>query len=264
MTYKSPLLPLLLSMVGALPSVPALACIGNEPARDQIVLYESLAPRKPGSPALPQERTLRAGDLVSVLAPVKAVLTLVDEPRDRPQPLLLPLEEVRFRLLAAQGGGRLAPEAESARGGKAADVMSWRRFGAQGIGLVYIQVSGAGRERLIRLDVQPAKVIPRGGRVRGNETSQSEPLSITMFDTLELELPGAPGDGWAILPANGSGLKLAAVEAVVPAKADPAAIERVRLRFSQLSASGYETKLTVTSAGKNFSFIIRHLPIPTC
>lgn len=264
MTVQSSLLPLLLALGAVMTSGPALACIGDQPARDQIILYESLAPRKPGSVGLPQERSMRGGDLISVLAPVKAVLTLVDEPRDRPLPVLLALDEARFRLLVAQGGGRLVPEAEPVRGGKAADAMSWRRFGAQGTGLVYIQVSGAGREGLIRLDVQPAKVIPRGGLVRGNETSQSEPLSITMFDTLELELPGAPGDGWAIVPTDGSGLKLAAVEAVVLEKAASAPAERVRLRFSQLSASGYETKLTVTSAGKNFSFIIRRRSIPTC
>lgn len=264
MTFQTSLFPLLITVGAAMLTAPAFACMADQPARGQVVLFESLASRKLGTPHLPQERSLRAGDLISVLAPARAVLTLVDEPRDRPQPVLLALDEARFRTLAAQGGGRVAPEADAVMGGNRAGAMSWHRFGAQGSGLVYIQLSHAGREGLIRLDVQPPKVTPRGQTVRGNENNQAEPLFITMFDSLELDLPGSPGDGWTVTPADARGLKLVAVEAVAANKAAEAASDRVRLRFSQNSALGPETGLTVSGAGKRFSFVIRSRAIPAC
>jgi hypothetical protein len=265
MKFRQCLLPLLIAVGAGAPSL-ALACIGDEPARDQIVLIEGLESRQTGNAGLPQERTMQSGGLISILAPAKAVLSIFDE-KGPSTTALVALDEARYRTLSAQGGATVPPEAAmiiTKVGSDAGSSLVWRRFGAPKAGIVYVRVSRAGHEGLIRLDIKPPKAVVRGGVVRGTENSQSEPLDITMFDRFELELPGAPGDGWTITPAETSGLKLVSVEAVEPGKASEATAPRVRLRFSQTSSSGYETKLDVVSGSKHFSFIVRRRPIPTC
>lgn len=261
---------LLIALSAILSSGLASACIGDRPARAQILVKLKLeSPRH--APDAPEEHALQVGDLVTLMLPAKAIVTPI-EPQGASEPIVVTLEEARYLALSDQGGGTAFPDLRvmkiPVRSGPGTDL---RRFGVAHAGIAYLRISHAGRVQFVRLNVAPAKVIRRGKVVRGTEaTTAAQPLGLEVFDTLELELPGTPGDGWSVTPAEATGFKLMSIETVdaaPPGQVAGVPVQRVRLRFSTTSSHNgnrAEVTLDVKNNSNQFTFTLRRQATPTC
>lgn len=248
MTFQRPRTGLLVALCGLgallLTSGLAFACISDRPARAQILVNMDPWKRQVADGDIPVEHTLHVGDLVTLLLPAKAVVTVI-EATGATEPALVALEETRYLALSDQGGGVAFPEMRAARltlpSGPGTGV---RRFGAAKAGRVYLRVSHAGRIQWVRMDISAAVEVSRGKVVRGNETTTTaagQALGVGGYDTLELELPGQAG-------------------------AEPA--PRVRLRFVKASLTnaspGVEVRLDVKNRSSQYNFTIHRQATPTC
>jgi hypothetical protein len=217
--------------------------------RAQIVLLPLLQPPRLAVATPPDERALRAGDLISILVHDQATLKFVD--KGAPPATVVALDEARYRELSAQGGGRVPePGLPRMRG------YSWKRFGAAKAGVVHLQISQAGEVKWYRFDIGAAPEFKYGRVVRRTDAEQREPLSLTDYDELVLDLPGEAGDGWTVGPVGVSGLKLVSVAQV--------AGRRVSLTLAVVRAEGVpaEPTLVVTSGARQFVFAWRRAGVP--
>ncbi len=250
----------------------AFGCISDRPARAQILVDMDPWKRQAADADIPVEHALHAGDLVTLLLPAKAVVTTIEAPGVA-EPALVALEETRYLALSDQGGGRAFPDVRTAKltlpSGPGTGI---RRFGAAHAGRVYLRVSHAGRIQWVRLDITAAVEVPRGKVVMGNEATAGagQPLGVGGYDTLELELPGQPGDGWSVTPAQDVGFQLVSIDSV-PALTPQAGAEpvpRVRLRFVKASLThsspGFEVRLDVKNRSSQYNFTIHRQATPTC
>jgi hypothetical protein len=251
----------------------AFGCSTDRPVRSQILVNMDPWKRQAAYTGTPVEHTLHAGDLVTLLLPAKAVVTAI-EAAGGADPALVTLDEAAYLALSDQGGGVAFPDLRGAKltlsSGPGTGI---RRFGAARAGRVYLRVSHAGRIRWVRLDITQAVEIPRGTVVRGNETTTTaakQALGVGGYDTLELELPGQPGDGWSVTPAQEVGFQLVSIDSI-PALAPQAGaepVQRVRLRFAKASPAssspGVEVRLDVNNRSSQYNFTIRRQATPTC
>lgn len=217
--------------------------------RAQIVLLPLLQPPKLAVAAPPEERVLRAGDLISVFVPDKSTLKFIE--KGALSDTLVALDEPRYRELSAQGGGHVAePGLPPMRG------YAWKRFGAAKTGVVHLQISQAGETRWYRFDIGAAPEFKYGRDVRRSDAQQNEPLSLTDYDQLVLDLPGEAGDGWAIGPAAASGLKLVSLV--------QAAEHRVSVTLAVVRSDGMprEPSLVVSSGTRQFVYAWRRAAVP--
>jgi len=217
--------------------------------RAQIVLMPLLQAPKLALAAPPEERTLRAGDLISLFVPDKATLKFVE--KGEPSATLVALDEARYRELSVQGGGRVPePGFPPVRG------HGWKRFGAAKPGVVHLQISQAGESRWYRFDIGAAPEFTYGRVVKRSDAEQHEALYLTDYDELVLDLPGEAGDGWTVGPASTSGLKLVSVA--------QAAEHRVILTLAVVRAERVpaEPSLVVTCGSQQFVFAWRRAGVP--
>lgn len=217
--------------------------------RAQIVLLPILQPARLALGTFPEERTLRAGDLISVFVSDKAELRFFEKGEE--STTLVPLDEEHYRELSLQGGGHVAePGFPSVRG------YSWKRFGAARPGIVHFQIRQAGEFKWFRFDITAAPEFKYGSVVHRTDADQSAVLSLTDYDQLVLDLPGEVGDGWSVRQETGHGLKLVSLS--------QAASHRVTLTLTVLRQDGevQEQTLLVTSASKQFNFVWRRIGVP--
>ena len=250
----------------------AFGCISDRPARAQILVNMDPWKRQDANGDTPVEHTLHAGDLVTLLLPPKAVVTAI-EALGVAEPALVALEETRYLALSDQGGGVAFPDVRAANltlpSGPGTGI---RRFGAAHAGRVYLRVSHAGRIQWVRLDITTAVEVPRGKVVTGNEATAvaRQPLGVGGYDTLELELPGQPGDGWSVTPAQDVGFQLVSVDSVpaLTPQGGAAPAPRVRLRFVKASLPKgirvFEGRLEVKPRSSQYNFTIHRQATPTC
>jgi hypothetical protein len=81
-----------------------------------------------------------------------------------------------------------------------------------------------------------------------------------MFDSLELELPGLPGDGWTISISAGA-VSIHSITAVVSAAAY--APPRVRIR-PELQQKEREQMLEVRRGGMNWHYMLQSSSVSPC
>ena len=206
---------------------------------------------------------------MTLWVPPTAAVTQVD-PKEGSDPVLVALDERHYIKFSGEGNGipypygsaREEPLPARMRGGL-------RRFGAAHEGRVYLRIRHAGQVHLVRLDIAAATEAPRGHRVVGTEsTPAGTTLSVDGYDSLELELPGNPADGWSVTAPAESGFRLESIESVesaTPVGAAPAQA-RVVLRFSASSAvrGGGSALLLVKRKGGEFRFTVERRPTPRC
>ncbi|WP_457419146.1 hypothetical protein [Roseateles sp. P5_E7] len=217
--------------------------------RAQIVLLPLLQAPRLAVAAPPEERSLRAGDLISIFVSDKATLKFVE--KGEPSATLVALDEARYRELSAQGGGRVPePGLPPVRG------HSWKRLGAAKAGIVHLQISQAGEVKWYRFDIGAAPEFKYGRVVKRSDAEQHEALSLTDYDELVLDLPGEAGDGWTVGPAATSGLKLVSLS--------QAAVHRVSLTLAVARSEGVpaEPSLVVSNGTKQFVFAWRRAAVP--
>ncbi len=211
--------------------------------RAQILLLPILQPAKLAANAAPDERVLRAGDLISIFLPDGAELKFLDA-NGPSKDVVVALGEARYRELSVQGGGHVPdPGIPPVRG------HAWKRFGAAKAGVVHLQIRKGGEIKWFRFEVGAAPEFKYGSTVRRGEQDQGEPVSLTEFDQLVLELPGEVGDGWTTNGEAASGLKLTSLA--------QAAEHRVSLSFTVIRKEGapYEQTLVVSGPAKQFNYI---------
>lgn len=215
--------------------------------RAQLVLLPVLEPTKVAMTMTPEERRLRAGDLISIFVPDKAELKFVGP--DGPSSAIVPLDEERYRELSTQGGGHVAEPGIPPVGGR-----SWKRFGAAKTGVVHLQIRQAGKFKWFRFDIAAAPEFKYGSIVRRDDKDQGAPMSLTDYDQLVLDLPGEVGDGWTIGPETG--LKLVSLA--------EAADHRVKLTLTVVRLEGVpaEQSLVVRNAAKQFNYVWRRTGVP--
>lgn len=198
----------------------------------------------------PQEVQLTAGTLLSVLLP-PGLSAHSDSP------LLLALDNARYRELSAMGGGQMPPQtADDSRITLSGRPMSWAHFGAAASGSSWLRLSSKGKpDGWVHLQIDPAPVVARGVEIRLSEADDNHDTTLSYYDRLVVELPGSPGDGWTVTEAPG--LRLLAIEAL------PSPQPRVRLRFESSSDQGKGT-LQLRSSSNRYRFGIVHQPTPLC
>ena len=214
--------------------------------RAQIVLLPILQPPKLAVNTPPEERVLRAGDLISIFLPDKAALKFVGV--DGPSTAIVALDEARYRELSAQGGGHV-PETgmPPVRG------HGWKRFGAAKAGIVHLLIRQGGELTWLRFEIGAAPEFKYGSTVRRSDRDQSTPLSLTEFDQLVLDLPGELADGWSVGPEADSGLKLVALTQAADAA------HRVSLTFTVIRREGAppEQALVIKTPTTQFNYVWR-------
>ncbi len=217
--------------------------------RAQLVLMPVPQPPRQAVMQAPEERTLQAGDLISVFVPDQATLTFTEG--GKPTAAVVPLDEARYRELSAQGGGLVAePGLPAVRG------HGWQRFGAARAGVVHLQVRHAGAVKWYRLAIGEAPVFSYGRVVTRTDQQQGEALALTDHDQLVLDLPGEAGDGWTVGPAARSGLTLVSLV--------PAAQGRVKLTLAVVRGDGRpeSPSLDIASGARRFVFDWSRAAIP--
>lgn len=222
--------------------------------RGQVTVYGQLG-TAPGQ--LPQEVELKTGDLLSVLAPSGARMRVVDA-NGKDVPTVVQLDAQRYQALSAQGRGTIPVEVRAQAYPKS---LAWQHFGAAEPGVVYLKLS-VGKERgVVRVRIVERPAIRRGTDVIWTDSQQQEPLYLTQFDTLTLDLPGGPGDGWQVHARSGKAMLKSASQASTEAKDLPG---RVRLQVD-VSPGAPEDELTVRrGSGEMYRFVVRPKPVPAC
>ena len=211
--------------------------------RAQLVLLPVLQPQKQAVNTVPDERALRAGDLISIFVPQGAELKFIGAGGPSTD-IVVALDEERYRDLSVQGGGHVADSGIPPVRGH-----SWKRFGAAKAGVVYLQIRKAGELKWFRFEIGSAPEFKYGSMVRRSEQDQGSSISLTEFDQLVLDLPGEVTDGWSVGPEAASGLKLVSI-----AQADE---HHVSLSFAVIRREGapFEQSLVVKTLTKQFNYV---------
>jgi hypothetical protein len=114
---------------------------------------------------------------------------------------------------------------------------------------------------VVRVRIVERPAVRRGSDVVWTDTLQQEPLYLTQFDTLMLDLPGGPGDGWLVHARSGKAVLKSASQASAEANVSP---ERVRLQLEMVPGAP-EDELTVRrGSGEIYRFVVRPKPVPAC
>lgn len=231
----------------------AWACT-TEPLRGQATVFSQLdsTPDR-----LPQEVQFKVGDLLSMLTPRDAKILVVDANGKKTE-AVVPLNAERYQTLSSQGRGTVPADV---RANAYPPHMEWRYFGAAASGLAYLKLSASKKHDLVRIHVMERPVMPRGTDVIWNEARQYEAIGLTQFDTLTLDLPGAPGDGWQLGMRSGKAALTSALQVAQGAGAQSA---RVLLRVEVIPGAP-EDELTIQRAGGEvYRFTVHALPMPAC
>ncbi len=229
----------------------AQACMADRQRGQTVVLTSFDAART----SLPVEYNITAGDLLAVFAPKLAKVKIIDA-KGKASDVVQALDAERYRALSAQGDGRVPAEVSVIQ----QKSREWLYFGAARPGLAYVDLQDREGRALLRVNIEQIKDAPRGQTITLTEAQQDKPQPLTMFDVLELELPGLPGDGWTAGISAGT-VGISSITAVVPAKAD--ASPRVRMRLGvQLQQS--EQALEVKRGGAVWRYTLQARAIPTC
>ena len=197
---------------------------------------------------------MQTGDLLSVLAPRGATATLM-VPGEGPTEPVVTLDAERYRALSAQGRGVVPVEVRS---DSLPRNRQWQHFGASAPGVVYLKLTWGQKQALVRVQVAERPVVPRGTQLVWSEARQQDTIHLTQFDTLTLDLPGEPGDGWQITMQSGKSVlrSVAAAEGVVAG--------RVLLRVD-VKPGAPEDVLSIQRQGRElFRFSVRPRPVPAC
>lgn len=233
-----------------------------EPLRAQLVLLPLTQPPAKSTEATPVEHTLKAGDLVSIFVPDKAELKFYEQGKaaDGKTATLQALDEAHYTALSRQGGGEVARHGMPELRG-----YGWRRFGAARAGVVHLRVREGRDLQWFRLAIEPAPEYRRGRDIRHTELDQDRPLLLTVFDQLQLELPGEVGDGWSVTPPPASGLRLTAIGEAPGSKPEA---RRVLLSFSVVGPEPTppEQRLEIARGpgpqAQRFNFVWRRAAVP--
>lgn len=206
---------------------------------------------------LPDEISVRAGDLISVLLPMGVKVGLVDS-NDQSSGILVPITADQFQALRKQVRDSLAPEYLVQGYPKH---LEWRHFGAASDGVIYLKLSAANEHGLVRVKIDVPPVIKRGETLHWNENRQLESIRISQFDRLIVDLPGKSEDGWKAQMLHGK----AVIKSVAyPRDSEDAAGSRVLLDVD-VNPGAMEDKLTLTrSGGYIYRFTLQSVPIPKC
>lgn len=209
------------------------------------------------SGVLPDEISVHAGDLISVLLPMGAKVGLVDS-NEQASGALVPITADQFQALRKQVRGPLAPEFLVQGYPKH---LEWRHLGAASDGVIYIKFSAANEHGLVRVKIDVPPVLQRGETLRWNENRQLETIRISQFDSLLLDLPGKSEDGWKAQMLHGK----AVIKSVAyPRNSEDAAGSRALLEVDVFPGA-MEDKLTLTrSGGYIYRFTLQSIPIPKC
>ncbi|MCM8565407.1 hypothetical protein [Thauera linaloolentis] len=233
----------------------AWACSLKDQRQQVSVLAQfSAAPMR-----LPQEVSLRTGDLLSVLVLRRARLRVVDA-NDQPSDAVAALDAARYQHLSRHNGAK-APAEISA--GTYPAHLEWRHFGAGLPGAAYLMLTVDKEQALLRVQVDPRPPAPRGQDWVWSDARQSDPVALTPFDTLTLNLPGTPGDGWQVAMA-GRPVAVASISAQAQATDAPARV-LLQLNAADLWAGERADTFTVRHAGGAvYRFTVRPLAVAAC
>lgn len=222
--------------------------------REQTTVYGQLG-TAPGQ--LPQEVELKTGDLLSVLAPRGARMRVVDT-NDKDAVTVVQLDEQRYQVLSTQGRGAVPVEVRAEAYPKS---LSWQHFGAAASGVVYLRLA-AGKERgVVRVRVVERPAVRRGSDVVWTDALQTEPIYLTQFDILTLDLPGAPGDGWQVHARSGKAVLKSASQAAAGVNVSP---DRVWLKLEMVPGSSEDELSVRRGSGEIYRFVVRPKPVPAC
>lgn len=223
-------------------------------ARGQATVYGQLD-TAPGQ--LPQEVELNTGDLLSVLAPRGARMLTVDA-NGKEATTVIPLEAARYQALSTQGRGTVPMEVRADAYPKS---LAWQHFGAAEPGLAYLKLS-AGKERgLVRVRVMERPAIQRGTDLVWSDARQQETIYLSQFDTLTLELPGEPGNGWQVSARSGKAVLQSVSQTPSEANAPPA---QVRLRVAVVPGAPEDELIVRRTDGGTYRFVVRPQAVPAC
>ena len=219
-------------------------------ARGQITVSAAFG-KTPMQP--PHEVELKAGDLLSVLVPHGASVQMVDG-SDKATQAATALDAERYRSLSAQGRGSIPVEV---RAGSFPERLEWRHFGAATPGLIYLKLTAGKEYALVRVQIVEKPVAPLGTNLVWSEAKQGEPIALTQFDTLTLDLPGEPGDGWQVGMRSGK----AALKSLSAGEGGAA---RVQLRI-EAKPGAPDDELSIQRQGRElYRFTVRPRPVPAC
>ncbi|TXH88689.1 MAG: hypothetical protein E6Q78_10025 [Rhodoferax sp.] len=228
-----------------------MAC-GFAMQRAQITLFGQLNIR---SDALPQESALKVGDLISVLVP-RNTKSLVVANNDQPSSALVAITPDRYQLLSKEGGGSIPPEVHIHT-----DKTDWLHFGAASPGIAYLKLASGSERGLVRVKISDRPEVVRGTNLNWTDGRQSEPISLSPFDTLTIDLPGEPGSGWLVRMRHGKAtLKSASLAESATESSKP----RVLLRVEAYPGEAEDELIVTRSGAESYRFVVRTKAIPKC
>lgn len=211
---------------------------------------------------LPQEISLRASDLLSVLTPRSTTLQIVDA-RNKESDAMVVLEAGRYQMLSRHNGGKAPAEIST---GVYPAHLEWRHFGAGAPGVAYLVLTADNNERaLVRVHVAEPPAVSRGQDWVWSEARQGDVIELAPFDTLTFDLPGQPGDGWQVeMAGRPIALATIAVREPGPDASPVRALLRVKAT-DVLAGTRAEDTLTVRHAGGTvYRFTVLPLAVAAC
>lgn len=238
---------------------PVLACMTVTP-RGQFSLFTSAGEGSSRDVQPPVEQHLFGGDLLTIIAPKDAVFSVLPSPNvsDTSDPALVALDEQRYRALSAQG--RDGPLADTGLLGLTGT--TWHRFGAAHPGVAYVKYATSSEQYLVRVEILPKPPVERGEVKSLSEADRNTLISLSYYDTVNIELPGNVADGWTVLAGQTTGIRLVSIQSAKN-EAGGDKPDRVRLQFQPSSTKVTDT-LTINSTNGSFVFKIQLRPTPTC
>lgn len=229
----------------------AMAC-GFAMQRAQITLFGQLDV-KGGS--LPQESLLKVGDLISVLAPRNAKAHVVAN-NDQPSSALVSINSEQYKKLSKEGGGTIPSVIHIQTNNT-----EWLHFGAASTGIAYLKMASGSERGLVRVEISDRPEVVRGTNLRWTDGRQSEPISLSPFDTLTLDLPGEPGSKWLVRMRHGKAtLKSASLVDSATESSKP----RVLLRVDAHPGEAEDELIVTRSGAESYLFTVRPKAIPKC
>lgn len=211
-------------------------------------------------PLLPQEVSLRAGDLVSVLVPRSASLRVVDV-EGNASDTVTALEAERYQRLSRYNRGRAPAEI---RAGVYPAHLEWRHFGTGLPGVAYLMLTVDREQALLRVQVAESPIVSRGQELVWSDARQGDAIHLTPFDTLAFNLPGRPGDGWQVEMA-GRLVAVTTIATLEPVADASAARVLLRLKAADVLAGVRADTLTVRHADRAvYRFTVRPLAMAAC
>lgn len=219
--------------------------------RGQATVWSNFS-KEPGQ--LPQEVAILEGDLMSVLMPRNARASIVDA-SGKTTETLVALAAERYAELSEQGRGAVPIDV---RLPDLPRTLAWQHYGAALPGTAYLKLVAGKEHALVRVQIDKRPVAPRGEQQIWNDARQQETISLTQFDTLALDLPGEPGDGWQVeMRAGRALLKTVALK-------QDASPTRVLLHLDAQPGASEDVLIVRRKGREVYRFLVQPRPMPAC